>query len=118
VRLADPSTLRAWPCPPGQRPPIERIHRLRDDALTPEELALLGERDPVDPAAALAWLRGEGPDPWRDAESSSARRSAPTLNRLGITLSPSSPDTFEPGGVDAVDRVEVEGEYDHHDSPL
>jgi hypothetical protein len=28
-----------------------------------------GEVDPVDGEAALAWLKGEGPDPWRDESS-------------------------------------------------
>lgn len=50
---------------------IERpLHQLPDGALTPEELETLDKSDPVDPAAALAWLNGEGPDPWRVGESS------------------------------------------------
>ncbi|HVW26535.1 MAG TPA: hypothetical protein VHC69_14300 [Polyangiaceae bacterium] len=45
-------------------------HRLPDDALTAAELAELDQRDPVDSDAALAWLNGEGPDPWLSGESS------------------------------------------------
>ena len=45
-------------------------HRLPDDALTPAELAVLDQRDPVDSDAAVAWLNGEGPDPWLVGESS------------------------------------------------
>jgi hypothetical protein len=26
-----------------------------------------GGTDPVDVEAALAWMRGEGPDPWRES---------------------------------------------------
>jgi len=36
------------------------------DSFTPEELAVIDKRSPVDPAAALAWLMGEGLDPWHD----------------------------------------------------
>lgn len=34
------------------------------DSFTPEELAVMDKRSPVDAAAAVAWLMGEGPDPW------------------------------------------------------
>lgn len=52
------------------RPP-EPTHYLPEDALTPEELALIaaGGTDPVDVAAALAWMVGDGPDPWQEPNS-------------------------------------------------
>jgi Uncharacterised protein family (UPF0175) len=44
----------------GERP----THRLPEGAFTPEELEVMDGVDPVDPQAALAWMAGEGPDPW------------------------------------------------------
>lgn len=40
--------------------------QLPDGALTPEQARALEQRSPVDGAAGLAWLLGEGPDPWLD----------------------------------------------------
>lgn len=45
-------------------PPGEPTHYLPDDAFTPEEQAVFYKRSSIDPVAALAWLNGEGPDPW------------------------------------------------------
>jgi len=39
-------------------------HRLPEGAFTPEELERMDRVAPVDTEAALAWMRGEGPDPW------------------------------------------------------
>jgi hypothetical protein len=64
--MAEPVRAPSAPAEPrGNRP----RYRLPDDALTADELALLDKRDPVDGAKALAWLDGEGPDPWRDESS-------------------------------------------------
>jgi hypothetical protein len=54
--------------PPAEPKPT---HSLPADAWTPEERELLakGGIDPVDGEAAVAWLLGEGPDPWRDESS-------------------------------------------------
>lgn len=46
-----------------------RLYRLPDGAIPPEELAVLDKRSPVDGEAALAWLNGEGPDPWQSGGS-------------------------------------------------
>jgi len=40
----------------------------RDDAFTPAELGVMGKLDPVNPKAVLAWLGGEGPNPWETSE--------------------------------------------------
>lgn len=55
--------------PPAPDKPVEYV--VPEDAFTPAERELLARRetDPVDVEAALRWLNGEGPDPWR-AESS------------------------------------------------
>jgi hypothetical protein len=56
--------------PPHPQPKAKQAigrprHRLPDDAIPPEELAVINERDSVDFDAALDWLNGEGPDPWK-----------------------------------------------------
>ena len=62
----------AAPRQPTARPPAdadpEPTHYIPQKVLTAEEWALLArdERDPVDFADALRWLRGEGPDRWRE----------------------------------------------------
>lgn len=58
--------------PPAEGPACDLsrpTHRLPDDAWTPEEADLLakGGTDPVDVDAALRWMLGEGPDPWRES---------------------------------------------------
>ena len=44
-------------------------HRLPPEAFPPDIAAQLakGEIDPVDAKAAVAWLNGEGPNPWRES---------------------------------------------------
>ena len=44
-------------------------YRLPADAIPPDEIAVLDKRAPVDGDAALAWLNGEGPDPWQSGGS-------------------------------------------------
>lgn len=43
---------------------VEPTHRLPENAFTPDEQVVFYNRSSVDPEAALAWLNGEGPDPW------------------------------------------------------
>jgi hypothetical protein len=49
---------------PSGDAPKKRLYRLPDGAIPANELAVIKERDPVDYDAAVAWLNGEGPDPW------------------------------------------------------
>ena len=51
---------------PPKRPEPQPTHRLPEGAFTPEELEIMakGTLAPVDVKAALAWMNGEGPDPW------------------------------------------------------
>ena len=56
-------------------PEIVETHRLPDDAFTLEEIANLDRVDVVDVEAALAWMRGEGPNPWRSITVPEVRRS-------------------------------------------
>lgn len=52
---------RRRPVAPLDEPPT---HRLPDDAFTPEEQAVFFQQSSVDAEATLAWMNGEGPDPW------------------------------------------------------
>jgi len=61
--MSDPVQSSAPPAP--ALPSLEHpTHRFPEGPFTPEELAVMDGIDPVDPAAALAWMLGEGPDPW------------------------------------------------------
>jgi hypothetical protein len=51
---------------PPERPEPQPTHALPAGTFTAEELARMDKLAPVDAAAALAWLNGEGPDPWPD----------------------------------------------------
>lgn len=63
--MSDPARSSAPPAPEPALPSLDRpTHRFPEGAFTPEELAVMDGIDPVDPAAALAWMLGEGPDPW------------------------------------------------------
>lgn len=65
------------PGPAQNAPPVEPsapsldrpTHRFPEGSWTPEEEELLakGGIDPVDVNAALRWMLGEGPDPWRES---------------------------------------------------
>lgn len=39
-------------------------HAFPDEAWTPEELARMNDVAAIDPDVAVAWMLGEGPDPW------------------------------------------------------
>lgn len=59
---------------PARKPasPSEPLRQdLPEKALTPKQARAFEQRSPVDSEAAMAWLMGDGPDPWRD-ESGSA----------------------------------------------
>jgi len=61
--MSDPA--RSTPPPESTAPSLARpTHQLPEGAFTPEELAVFDKRSPVDGEAAVAWLLGEGPDPW------------------------------------------------------
>lgn len=57
---------KAAPSTPAERPEPQPTHMLPPDAFTPEELEIMakGTLAPVDVKAVLAWMNGEGPDPW------------------------------------------------------
>jgi len=62
--MASNPSYRPEPKPSGDAPRKRRLYRLPDGAIPVNELAVIEERDPVDFDAAVAWLNGEGPDPW------------------------------------------------------
>jgi hypothetical protein len=62
--MASNPSYRPEPKPSGDAPKKQRQHRLPDGAVATNELAVIKERDPVEYDTAVAWLNGEGPDPW------------------------------------------------------
>ena len=64
TEMANNPSYRPEPKRNGEGPK-KRRHRLPEDALPTKELAVIKERDPVAFDAAVAWLNGEGPDPWK-----------------------------------------------------
>ena len=63
--MATNPSYRPEPKPSGKAPKERRRHRLPNDAISTTELAVIKERDRVDYDTAVAWLNGEGPDPWK-----------------------------------------------------
>jgi hypothetical protein len=55
--------VRADVSEPERKP----THRIPEDALPEDIWRRINTTDPVDPEAALAWLEGRGPDPWRES---------------------------------------------------
>ena len=62
--MASNPSHRPTPKPKGEMPSKRQLHRLPEGAIASNELAVIKEREQVDYDAALAWLNGEGPDPY------------------------------------------------------
>lgn len=63
--MASNPSYRPGPKPKGEKPIRRQHHRLPKGAIATNELEVIEERDHIDYDAAVAWLNGEGPDPWK-----------------------------------------------------
>ncbi|HKY37076.1 MAG TPA: hypothetical protein VJN18_14115 [Polyangiaceae bacterium] len=67
--MSVPVRVSSVPPQPAEPAALKRpAYRLPADAIPPAELAVIEQRDPVDVAAARAWLDGTGADPWTGAD--------------------------------------------------